>query len=164
MDRYPLAPLLSVREYREENAKNAVRAAEAAVREAEAEVTKRQESLENYRIWRVEEEERRYDSIMDATLTLEELDEFKAGLASLKNRELKLEESVVEAVRQVEQCRKAVEKARQEAVRARKDVSKILAHKDIWMEEAKKEAARLEDLELEEFKPLPPQGAENDDE
>ncbi len=164
MDGYPLAPLLSVREYREEAAKNAVRAAENAVREAEAEVARQQEKLDSYRVWRVEEEERRYDAIMDVVLTLEDLDTFKAGLASLADGERQHEEKVAEARRQVEKCRKAVEKARDEAARARRETSKILAHRDIWKEEAKKEAARLEDLEMEEFKPLPPQGAENNDE
>ena len=164
MDAYPLAPLLSVREYREEAAKNAVRAAENAVQQAEAEVARRERELEEYRIWRVEEETRRYDAIMGTVLTLEELDTFKAGLASLIDKERKHEEMVTEALRQVEKCREAVRKARDQAARARRETSKILAHKDIWMEEAKKEAARLEDLEMEEFKPLPPQGAENDDE
>lgn len=36
-----------------------------------------------------------------------------------------------------------------------------MTHRDIWLVEAKREAERLEDLEMEkEFKPLPPQGTE----
>ena len=76
MEKYPLAPLLRVREYREDAAKNALSAAERAV---------------------------------------------------------------VEAQEAVERCRR-----------------------DIWLVEAKREAERLEDLEMEEFKPLPPQGAEGE--
>ena len=164
MEAYPLAPLLSVREYREEAAKNAVRAAENALREAEAEVARRQEELETYRVWRVEEEERRYGAVLGRTLTRDELDGFKAGLAGLIDGERRHEEQVAEALRQVETRRTAVEGAREQATRARRETSKILAHKELWMEEARKEAARLEDLEMEEFRPLPPQGAENDDE
>ena len=49
----------------------------------------------------------------------------------------------------------------QEAVKtARKNTSKIQAHKDIWQEEAKKEAEHKEDLELEEFRPISRKGAE----
>ena len=112
----------------------------------------------------MEEEERRYGAVLGRTLTRDELDGFKAGLAGLIDGERRHEEQVAEALRQVETRRTAVEGAREQAARARRETSKILAHKELWMEEARKEAARLEDLEMEEFRPLPPQGAENDDE
>ena len=57
-----------------------------------------------------------------------------------------------------EDARKAREAARQ----AQHETAKIVAHRDIWLVEAKREAERLEDLEMEEFKPLPPQGAEGE--
>ena len=164
MEKYPLAPLLAVREYREEAARNAVRTAEAAVREAEEAVRARQEEWQAYQHWRVEEEDRRYDAIMGRELTLKQIDEFKAGLASLRDTEQKKEEAVMEAMQAVEKCRAAVAAAQAAVKEAQKETSKILAHKDIWLEQAKKEAERQEDLEMEEFKPLPPQGAENPDE
>ena len=37
-----------------------------------------------------------------------------------------------------------------------------MTHRDIWLVEANREAERLEDLEMEEFKPLPPQGTEGE--
>lgn len=45
MARYPLDPLLSVRQYREEAAQNLLRQAERMAREAEATLRKREKSL-----------------------------------------------------------------------------------------------------------------------
>ena len=83
MDVYPLESLLSVRHFREEGAKRSVRYAEYAVREAEEEVIKRKEELEAFRKWRIEEEERRYDAIMNKPMSIRQIDVFKAGLAKL---------------------------------------------------------------------------------
>ena len=155
MEKYPLAPLLKVREYREDAAKNALSAAERAVVEAQEAVERCRGELERYKVWRQEEVERRYDAIMGKGLSLKELDVFKAGLGALADGELKLEEAIAQALENV--------KKRQEDVRkAQHETAKIVTHRDIWLVEAKREAERLEDLEMEEFKPLPPQGTEGE--
>ena len=84
MEKYPLAPLLKVREYREDAAKNALSAAERAVVEAQEAVERCRGELERYKVWRQEEVERRYDAIMGKGLSLKELDVFKAGLGALE--------------------------------------------------------------------------------
>ena len=157
MEKYPLAPLLKVREYREDAAKNALSAAERAVVEAQEAEERCREELERYKVWRQEEVERRYDAIMGKSLSLKELDVFKAGLGALADGELKLEEAVTQALENVKK-RQAREAARQ----AQHETAKIVTHRDIWLVEAKREAERLEDLEMEEFKPLPPQGTEGE--
>lgn len=58
MEKYPLAPLLKVREYREDAAKNALSAAERAVVEAQ-EAVERCRGSWSYKVWRQEEVERR---------------------------------------------------------------------------------------------------------
>ena len=136
MEKYPLAPLLKVREYREDAAKNALSAAERAVVEAQEAVERCRGELERYKVWRQEEVERRYDAIMGKGLSLKELDVFKAGLGALADGELKLEEAIAQALENVKKRQEDVRKAR--------------------------EAARQEDLEMEEFKPLPPQGTEGE--
>lgn len=73
MEKYPLAPLLKVREYREDAAKNALSAAERAVVEAQEAVERCRGELERYKVWRQEEVERRYDAIMGKGLSLKEL-------------------------------------------------------------------------------------------
>ena len=143
MPSYPLQSLLTVRHFREEGAKNEVRAAERRLAEAREEVRKKEEELERYRIWRPEEENRRYDAIMGETMSLEEVAGFRASLGALAEGEQERILAVTE--REVAAAREAVAEARREA-------AKIEAHRDIWLAEAKREAERQEDLELEEFK------------
>ena len=152
-DRYPLEPLLTVRRFRENTAQNALRRAERAVREAENLIVQRQRVLEEYHIWRLEEEERRYSEIIDQEMTMPELDKFRAGLAALANEEQGKIVAVEQARTELEKCQAAVEQAHRAVRTAQKETAKIVAHKDIWKAEAKKEAERQEDLETEEFRP-----------
>jgi len=156
VEKYPLAPLLKVREYREDAAKNALSAAERAVVEAQEAVERCRGELERYEV------ERRYDAIMGKGLSLKELDVFKAGLGALADGELKLEEAIAQALENVKKRQEDVRKAREAARQAQHETAKIVTHRDIWLVEAKREAERLEDLEMEEFKPLPPQGTEGE--
>jgi len=160
VEAYPLESLLSVRHHREEGAKRNVRLAEIALREAEQAILDRQRELEEFKLWRREEEDRRYDAIMGKSLSMRELDRFKAGLAELADRERRKAEDVAKARKQAEAAAKDLDKARTLAKQAQKNTAKITAHKDIWQEEAKKEAEHKEDLELEEFRPLSRKGAE----
>ena len=136
MPSYPLQSLLTVRHFREEGAKNEVRAAERRLAEAREEVRKKEEELERYRIWRPEEENRRYDAIMGA----------------LAEGEQERILAVTEAEKAVGQKEREVAAAREAVAEARREAAKIEAHRDIWLAEAKREAERQEDLELEEFK------------
>ena len=129
MESYPLESLLTVRHYREEGAKRRVRMAETTLREAEDAVEKAREELERYRVWRREEEDRRYESIMNVPVSIERLDSFKAGLARLAAGETDRENAVLEAEKHVEACRRELDSARDAASAARKNTSKIQAHK-----------------------------------
>ena len=84
---YPLQALLSVRHYREDAARNALRLEERRLVQAREEVGRRQAELERYRIWRQEEEERRYAAILGASLSLEEVADFRASLGMLATGE-----------------------------------------------------------------------------
>ena len=160
MERYPLESLLSVRNYREEEASRAVRHAEENVRLAENAITARKEELKQYREWRILEEDRRYDAIMGKLCSLKELDDLKAGFAQLAAQEVAKEQAVLKAENDLADSRKNLDNARVCAKTAQKETAKIRAHKDIWTAEEKKEAERKEDLELEEFRPLSRKGAE----
>lgn len=142
--RYPLQALLSVRHYREDAARNALRLEERRLVQAREEAERRRIELERYRTWRQEEEERRYAAIMGATLSLEEVADFRAALGALATGEQERLQAVGQAEEQVRQQEQAVALARREA-------AKIEKHRDIWQENAKREQEHLEDLELEEF-------------
>ena len=152
MPSYPLQSLLTVRHFREEGAKNEVRAAERRLAEAREEVRKKEEELERYRIWRPEEENRRYDAIMGETMSLEEVAGFRASLGALAEGEQERILAVTEAEKAVGQKEREVAAAREAVAEACREAAKIEAHRDIWLAEAKREAERQEDLELEEFK------------
>lgn len=160
MESYPLDALLSVRHFREESAKREVRYAELAVREAEEEVRRRQKEFDDFHAWRLAEEERRYDAIMNKPMSIRQIDIFKAGLASLAAEEASKAEEIQKAEKKVFEAQSALTTARENAKKAMKNTAKISAHKDIWAEEAKKEAEHAADLELEEFRPISRQGAE----
>lgn len=155
MARYPLQPLLSVRQYREKAAQNVLRQAEREASEAETALREAEKELERYRFWRMEEEDRRYAAIMGQLLSLDDLDAFKAGLGSLRDEELAREENVAKAGQTRIKARQAVDEAKNGLNKARRDTARILAHKDIWIAMDRREAERKEDLESEEFKPMP---------
>ena len=162
---YPLQPLLSVRAFREDNAKAAVSAAEAAVRQAEAEADAKRAELARYLQWLPEEKERRYDGIMGKEMTLADLDAFKAGLAVLDDGVFTREDAVQEAEKVVGQRKADLAAAQAALTAARKEKMKIEAHRDIWTQAAAREAEHAADLELEDFTPgtiLKPPGHENE--
>ena len=149
---YPLQALLSVRHYREDAARNALRLEERRLVQAREEVGRRQAELERYRGWRQEEEERRYAAILGASLSLEEVADFRASLGALATGEQERFQAVRQAEEQVRQQEQAVTAALDAALAlARREAAKIEKHRDIWQENAKREQEHLEDLELEEF-------------
>lgn len=149
---YPLQSLLTVRHFREDAARNELRAAERRLAEAREEVRKKERELARYRIWRPEEEKRRYDAIMGETMNLDELAEFRASLGALAEGEQERVLAVAEAEKTVAQKEREATAAQEAVAEAHREAAKIEAHRDIWLAGAKKEAERREDLELEEFK------------
>lgn len=105
---YPLQALLSVRHYREDAARNALRLEERRLVQAREEVGWRQAELERYRVWRQEEEERRYAAILGASLSLEEVADFRASLGMLATGEQERFQAVRQAEEQVRQQEQAV--------------------------------------------------------
>ncbi|MEI3479580.1 MAG: YscO family type III secretion system apparatus protein [Bilophila sp.] len=77
---YPLPSLLTVRHFREEAAKNEVRAAERRrCGSTGGSAERRRAELERYAAWRPEEAERRYAAILGASLSLDDVAEFRAA-------------------------------------------------------------------------------------
>lgn len=162
-DRYPLASLLDVRRYRERAAEQNVRAAEEAARQARELVLRKEEAFDAWRLWKTEEVERRYQRLIGKKLPIDKLYAFNEGLAALSAEEFRLAEAL-EALR--EEARRSSEKlleAKSAVKRARQNTAKIETHRSIWLEEDKKELERAEEREFEEFKPMKPADASEDD-
>ena len=153
---YPLARLLSLRDFREETARKTQETAEASARAAAETLAAREKELADYRVWRREEAERRYRVILGQTLSQKELEEFKAGLALLEERELSAAEEARRAAEALEEARRQVQAARAAWRAADQARRKMLAHRDDWRAAQAREEVRREDLELEEFKPVRP--------
>lgn len=158
---YPLQALLNVRQYREQSAQNAARAAENAYRECSEKCLKQEKAIEEYRQWRFEEEERKYSEILEKKMTAEELENFRNSLSLLKAKENAMEEELANLEAEKQNAKELSEQRKEEFKTAQKNTAKIEAHRQIWKQEEKKEQEKQEDLETEEFKPLAPIGSEN---
>ena len=151
MTGYPLAPLARVRRLREENAMTEYAVRTRAHQTAKQETLARRKALEEYQFWRKEEEDRRYLEILGKELPRKEIDEFKAGITALREKDSILMEAVEEAQKTEEEAAKRRDEAAQILKQRRKDKEKIDTHREIWHVGETREAERKEDLEMEEF-------------
>jgi type III secretion protein O len=146
-----LAPLARVRQLREELAATEYSACEKEFLAARQETLLRRKALEDYLIWRKEEEDRRYQEILGQEMARREMDVFKAGVAALREKDTILLEAVEEARRAEEEAARRRDEAAKTLKQRRKDKEKIGAHQETWLAFEAKEAERREDLEMEEF-------------
>lgn len=142
--------MLRVRGLHEEQAKREAHAAEERLHEARDARDDKAAELERYRVWRTEEEERRYEAIWGKSLSAGQLGEFRDGLTRLAQGEVERQQRVLEADTLVQEREGAVEAARQAVVLARRASMKLEEHRDVWTAAMRKEEERLADLEMEE--------------
>ena len=163
MEAYPLESLLSLRRFREDSAGRRVAAAQNDCRLAEEAVKSKEEALERWRVWYVQEVSRRYEGLIGHKTTIAGLEVFQKNLASLASEELEREMSLEEARKRVEASRRTLEETKKAALQARKSCAKMEKHRSLWMEEAKKLEEQAQDRALEEFKPVNRFGAQAPD-
>ncbi|MDR2892011.1 MAG: type III secretion protein [Deltaproteobacteria bacterium] len=151
MTAYPLTPLARIRQLREDAAATECAGREKALLAARQETLLHRKALEDYLLWRKEEEERRYQAILGQEMPRREMEIFKSGIAALRDKDAIL----LEAVEAAQKAEAEAARLRDEAVKIlqqrRKDKEKIEAHREIWQSGEAKEAERREDLEMEEF-------------
>lgn len=147
---YPLAAMLRVRGLHEDQAMRDARAAEERLREAQELRNGKAAELARYRVWRPEEEDRRYARIFGKSLDAAKLGEFREDLARLAQGEADLQQQVCEAEAVVRERQDETEAARQAVILARRACMKLEEHRDVWTAAMRKEEERLSDLEMEE--------------
>lgn len=160
MEKYPLQSLLDVRKYRENNAQHAVGQAENGLKEIIRTIEKQKQKILDYKTWKAEEEEKAYAKIIGKKVRSEDLEHFKNCFAKLKSMEYSLEEELLQLEQKKQEQLAVIEQKKEEYKLAKKNTAKIEAHNSVWTEQKNKEQERKEDLETEEFKPLPPLGSE----
>ncbi|WP_461536769.1 type III secretion system stalk subunit SctO [Spongorhabdus nitratireducens] len=146
-----LHDLLKIKRIREKSAQDEVRKCRHHLDAARAEVLKREQELEEYKIWRYKEEQRLYDNIINTEVKQNDLSGLKAKVANLRAKDFQLEQAIDDAKGQVvkaEQTLAAAEEAYRKAMQATKKFEEFTRVLD---EEKRKEQERLEELELEEF-------------
>ena len=146
-----LHELLKIKNIREQSAETEVCKCKNRVEAAKEEVKKKQQEFEEYVDWRGKEEQRLYDNIINAEIRQNDLDNLKQKIALLREKDVTLEQAVAEARKKVEQEEQALEQAREEHAKAMQAVQKFEEFTKVQDAEAKKEAERIEDLEMEEF-------------
>ena len=154
---YPLGVLLRVRNLRQDKAMNNLTRAEGRLAEARRTLRDARHKHEEFLVWLEEEEERRYASIMERDMTLDDVDEFKLGLCSIRGLEAGYLERILRAEKGVEDCEAACREAKDLLLEAQRATLKIEEHKARWSELAHKEEERLEEAELEDFVPATPE-------
>lgn len=153
MKPYPLSALLNLRIFRQDKAMLALQRSEKKLANARIAVKQAIEKHKEFMVWLEKEEESRYQSIMEKEMTLDEIDDFKLGLLAVRGREALYLENILKAKNRVQVCRENVDAAKRHLLDAQKGTLKIEVHRERWLELAKFEAQRAEELELEDFRP-----------
>ncbi len=148
-----LNDLLRIKKIRERSADEEVRKCRYRVQLAEQDLEKKQQELISYKAWRIEEEQRRYDEIINTNVKQFDLDILKQTVAQMREKDLILQEAITKAEEHLEETKQQLLQAQQQYRLASQAVQKFEEFIDVIHQEELKEKARIEELELEEFTP-----------
>ena len=146
-----LHELLKVKQIREKSARDEVQKRKYRLEESHRAVERTKEEFLEYVQWRGKEEQRLYDNIINTEVKQTDLDQLKQNIGLLREKDVLLEQAIAEARKKVVDAEAALEEAREEHAKAIQAVQKFEEFTAALDEDAAKEAARLEDLEMEEF-------------
>ena len=140
-----------MREHREEKASKAVTLARRIVREAEDNLSSRKKAFDDYKAWRLVEEERLIQSIMRKPVKLGDITDLRLEISTMHERELDYQDQVTKAEGELDRARQELAQAQKAYREATQNLQKLLEHRELWQREQSFEAERLADLELEDF-------------
>ena len=146
-----LHELLKIKNIREKSAKDEVHRCRNHLEETRQEAERCEQELMEYLNWRGKEEQRLYDNIINTEVKQKELDGLKHKVALLREKDVLLEQAVGEAKQKIKEAEEKLDQAREVHMKAIQAVEKFEELTKVQDEEAKKEAERLEELEMEEF-------------
>ena len=150
-----LHELLKIKRIRENAAETEVLKCQNRVDAAEQQLQQKQQELEEYIDWRSKEEKRLYDNIINMEIRQNDLDNLKKKVAMLREKDATLQQEIAEAEKKLSEEQQALEQAQEEHTKAMQAVQKFEEFTKVQDAEARKEAERLEDLEMEEFTTRP---------
>ena len=148
-----LHDLLRIKKIREKSAHEEVKRLQYKVEQAVITLQKKEKALEDHISWRKKEEQRLYDEVMETQVKERELDHIKQRVVQMRGKDSELQEDIQNAKNHLDECKEHLEQAKQVHRDAMQTVEKFEEFTKVLDEEAAKEAARIEELELEEFTP-----------
>ncbi len=151
MAKYPLASLLSAREFREDAAARESAAARRKADAAKAAEEEAEATWHAYQEWRPGEEVRLFEEIRGKVMPLTGLDGHRDDIQALRSRELHLEEVFHEAEEATAAAEKAAAEAKERHSETVRDRRKIEEHRNVWLQAEAKRQEAAEEAELEEF-------------
>lgn len=152
MTKYPLDALLSLRRHRVDEAITNHAQILTRLKQAVAHHQELVDALSQYKIWKNEEIERRYQTILGKTLSQDDLEKFKAALARLDYEELLYQEKIDEAQASIDKLKKEEIDAKNAIKEANQAVVKLEEHRKIFLAREKLLEERLSEVELEDFR------------
>lgn len=150
--KYPLEDLLRVRRFREDEAQSQLTAARGQLEAAEAALDQAEQALAEYIQRRERREAELYDEIMLQEVSMKDLDDLKAAIATLREQQSGYEERVRQAHQDVAAATNALEAARQAYTEAVKNRRKIDEHKGLWTQQEHKRSEAEAEKEMEDFR------------
>ena len=150
---YPLEPILNMRQRRLDAAQNKQRAAKHQVEVAKDKVRKSKDALEQFKVFKEEEINRRYDKIMYTTMSQLDMQKFNQSLADLDKEELSKIEHINQSEQELTKAKENLDFATAHVFEAKKALMKLQVHKDLFMQQQRIEMEREADKEMEDFKP-----------
>lgn len=148
---YQLQSLLNIRQMREDRAATELTSARREVARAQAQLEARRNDLKEYEATKESRRDRIYDAIAGRTVTLDELDRVREGVARIDEEGVLKADNVLQAEGEVEKCREAAERSRLAFVTATKNRMKISEHRVMWQSMEDSASEYRQESELEDF-------------
>lgn len=148
---YPLQDLLKIRQLRERMAQENLIKAQKDLENAFQRVIRKQKALDEFKEWRVDEEDRLYYKIHNKKIKTDGLENFRYEFAQLDEKELVHEKAVIDAEEKREEAKEALALAREHYKQAIINLEKIREHEKSWLDVWNKELEAAADKEMEEF-------------
>lgn len=143
--------LVKVKELREQGAEAALAAARSALDEATQARDAKSLELQQYRQWRSERERELYQTVTGQTVSLQDIEELNAKVASLRDHERDLVDELADCERALEEREAARQQADLACQQAEREVLKMTDLESRLSGSEARQAERKSEIELEEF-------------
>ena len=151
MTGYALESMLRIRTMREDRAAAELTAARRGVELAKARLSEREAELAAYETEKEARRERIYDAVIGRTVTMDDLERAREGVARIDEEGALKADTVAQARTELDRSREAAEKTRRFFVAASKSRMKISEHRSMWLAEETAAGQYRQEAELEDF-------------